>query len=116
MKTDEIILKILKNHKLESLNTSSLLANLADIHNRHKVLITSVNNAIGDTFADKNAFIDCPDCGSKIMLGFGACHICGTSLYESEAEPIAKVEEKIEEPKAKVAVKEDDIDDGVIAV
>jgi hypothetical protein len=97
--------KIIKKHGLENMNTEKLLANIADIYKRHNVLVNDVGNAVNDSFAGATTFIDCPDCGSKTMLGFGECHLCGTSLYETEETEAAPAPEKVAKPKKETKVK-----------
>jgi hypothetical protein len=118
MDYSKVLNNIVKKHKLETLNTESLLSNIADIYARHEVLVSGVIGIINESFVGSNVFIDCPDCGSKTMLGFGECHLCGTSLYESEDDNTKKEEDKLvvaEEPKKKVEkqveVKETKVDE-----
>ena len=94
--------KAIDHNAIETTNFDKFLEGMKGLYDKHVIVNEKMRDLAKEANLNVNAIYEkCPCCGSKTMLSFGTCHVCGTGLYEVEGAEVTK-------PKATVEAKEDD--------
>jgi predicted RNA-binding Zn-ribbon protein involved in translation (DUF1610 family) len=118
MDVSKVLADVVKYHKLDCTSFDKFLSEVHKLANKHYSLLAQLESAFNQAVINSNkVLVTCPNCGTKTLISFTDCHLCGHNLIEVvEEQPVAlknvvkEVETKKAITKPEVQKPADDID------
>lgn len=115
MNLNEILQQVVNKNSINCTTFESFLKGMNKVYSIHTKLVDDISTCLKEANIDPDkVFVACPNCGCQTMLSYKDCHVCGTSLYETDETTQEKnTTKKPEETKPKKVVEPEIVEEEI---